>query len=241
MKNSESLERLDDLLLGGMKLYQREDQFCFSIDAVMLAHFMPVKAHKRYVDLGTGTAVIPHILVHRGATHVTGIEVNPMMAALSRKSVAYNHLEEAITIVDGDYRHMTVGLKSYDGAVINPPYFEVGRGHLSEASGMRQALHEVNTTLDEVIRAACTLIKDHGYIWLIHRSERLQDIMQVCGAHDVSIKRVRFVHGTPQKASKLVLIEGRLRGNSGLIVEPPLYTHGVDGTYSEEVRSWYES
>ena len=59
-------ERLDDLILDGMKLIQRNDEFCFSLDTVLLARFGDVIKGPT-LDLGTGTAAIPLILSARGA------------------------------------------------------------------------------------------------------------------------------------------------------------------------------
>lgn len=70
-------ERLDDLVRDGMRIIQRPDQFCFSIDSVLLAHFVRVRRKDRIADLGTGTGVIPLLLTALGAEHVTGIEKIP--------------------------------------------------------------------------------------------------------------------------------------------------------------------
>ena len=91
-------ERLDDLVLDGMKLIQRDDQFCFSIDTVLLAHFGPVLRGPA-LDLGTGTAAIPLILTARGATDVTGVELNPVMADIARRNAALNGRDDRIRIV----------------------------------------------------------------------------------------------------------------------------------------------
>ena len=96
-------ERLDDLVLDGMKIIQRDDQFCFSLDTVLLAHFGTVPRGE-VLDLGTGTAAIPLILSARGAVSVTGAELNPVMADIARRNVILNGREPVITIVEGDYR-----------------------------------------------------------------------------------------------------------------------------------------
>ena len=96
-------ERLDDLVLDGMKVIQRDDQFCFSLDTVLLAHFGAVPRGK-VLDLGTGTAAIPLILSARGAVSVTGAELNPVMADIARRNVALNGRGPVITIVEEDYR-----------------------------------------------------------------------------------------------------------------------------------------
>ena len=91
-------ERLDDLVLDGMKIIQRDDQFCFSLDTVLLAHFGRVP-HGPALDLGTGTAAIPLILTARGARQVTGVELNPVMADVARRNVLLNAKDDCITIL----------------------------------------------------------------------------------------------------------------------------------------------
>lgn len=96
-------ERLDDLVRDGMKIIQRPDQFCFSIDSVLLAHFVKIRRGDRIADLGTGTAVIPLLLTAFGAENVTGIEMNPVTADMAARSVSGNHREDRIRITEGDY------------------------------------------------------------------------------------------------------------------------------------------
>ena len=98
-------ERLDDLVLDGMKVIQRADQFCFSIDTILLAHFGKV-AQGAVLDLGTGTAAIPLILAARGAMNITAIELNPVMADIASRNVQLNKKEAAVSVVAGDYRQL---------------------------------------------------------------------------------------------------------------------------------------
>ncbi len=98
-------ERLDDLCLDGMKIIQRDDEFCFSLDTVVLAHFGAVpKGH--ILDMGTGTAAIPLILAARGARQITAVELNPVMADIARRNIALNGKGHCITVKEGDYRHI---------------------------------------------------------------------------------------------------------------------------------------
>ena len=142
-------ERLDDLVLDGMKVIQRDDQFCFSLDTVLLAHFGAVP-HGPALDLGTGTAAIPLILTARGAKALTAVEFNPVMADIARRNVALNGRDDRITIVEGDYRRIREWAASGAFAAVyaNPPYREKSRGAYSDVDGIRrldsalQALHQ---------------------------------------------------------------------------------------------------
>ena len=166
-------ERLDDLVLDGMKLIQRDDQFCFSIDTVLLAHFGPVLRGPA-LDLGTGTAAIPLILTARGATDVTGVELNPVMADIARRNAALNGRDDRIRIVEGDYRRIKEWSPSgyYSVVYANPPYREKSRGAYSETDGIRRARHEETATLDDVMEAVKYALKYRGRFRMVHITER---------------------------------------------------------------------
>ena len=79
-------ERLDDLLCSGRHIIQNTQEFCFSIDAVLLAHYPKLKKSWRVFDLGTGTGVMP-LLIADQVKEIHAIELNPVMAELARKNV----------------------------------------------------------------------------------------------------------------------------------------------------------
>lgn len=233
-------ERLDDLVLDGMKLIQRDDQFCFSIDTVLLAHFGPVLRGPA-LDLGTGTAAIPLILTARGATDVTGVELNPVMADIARRNAALNGRDDRIRIVEGDYRRIKEWSPSgyYSAVYANPPYREKSRGAYSEADGIRRARHEETATLDDVMEAVKYALKYRGRFRMVHITERLADILESMRRHDVEPKALQMIHGRPDKKAKLFLVEGVRGGSAGLEIWPPLIVHEADGSYSRAVLDMY--
>lgn len=233
-------ERLDDLVLDGMKLIQRDDQFCFSIDTVLLAHFGPVLRGPA-LDLGTGTAAIPLILTARGATDVTGVELNPVMADIARRNAALNRRDDRIRIVEGDYRRIKEWSPSgyYSVVYANPPYREKSRGAYSEADGIRRARHEETATLDDVMEAVKYALKYRGRFRMVHITERLTDILESMRRHDVEPKALQMIHGRPDKKANLFLVEGVRGGSAGLDVLPPLIVHEADGSYSRAVLDMY--
>lgn len=233
-------ERLDDLVLDGMKLIQRDDQFCFSIDTVLLAHFGVVPKGKA-LDLGTGTAAIPLILSARGARAVTAMEYNPVMADVARRNVAMNEKDGVISVVEGDYRDMKSYFPSgaFDAVYVNPPYREKSRGAYSAVDGIRRARHEETATLDDVLAAASYALKYHGRFRMVHITERLVDIFEAMRAHDLEPKVLQLVYGTAKKKAKIFLVEAIRGGNPGLEVLPPLIVHEADGAYTTEVLEMY--
>ncbi|MCH4166184.1 MAG: methyltransferase [Megasphaera sp.] len=235
-----SHERLDDLILDGMKLIQRDDQFCFSVDTVLLAQFGTM-CHGPILDLGTGTAAIPLILTARGATAVTAVELNPVMADIARRNVKLNNRGAAVQVIEADYRHMAAWAASgsFDMVYANPPYREKSRGATSEVQGIRRARHEETATLEDVMAAAQYALKYHGRFRMVHITERLTDILESMRTHGIEPKIIRLIYGHSHARAKIFLVEGIRGGNPGVDVLPPLIIHEADGRYSQEVLAMY--
>lgn len=250
---------LDDLIIGGRKVYQRSDQFKFSIDAVLLAHFCNFSPKRFYLDLGTGSGVLPLLGTALGAGHITGVEVNPIMASLAKDSVAYNGLESDISIVEADYDMCRVGRpsgqskghidaerpyiflrnKPFDGILVNPPYYDGDAGHRPQSEALALALHDDHTSLDSVVASAKRLLKFGGPLWMVYTASRLPYALGILQKYRFEAKRLRMVHSFASSQAKLVLIEARLGAKPGLIVEKPLCIYEKENIYSEEVASWY--
>lgn len=233
-------ERLDDLMMRGRRIFQREGEFCFSIDSVLLAHFPRLKKIFKVLDLGTGTAVIP-LLIADEVAHVHAIELNPLMAATARRSVALNELDDRITIIEGDYRELKKFFRaeSFDLVTVNPPYRALGSGEVNQSVGIANARHEFTATLEDVIRAARFALKYHGRLCMIHIAERLCEIVDSLHRHQLEMKRLRLIQPKFARPPNLILIEAMVGARSGLEILPPLIVHNDDGSYSEEIKKIY--
>ena len=233
---------ITELLLSGFQLFQDEGEFKFSIDAILLAHFGEAKPNKRYLELGTGTGVIPHVLYHRGARHVVGVDCNSHVVELAQKSVIHNDIADAVAMVELDYMSDAgkVYYGQFDGIYMNPPYFETNSGLLSTVENVALALHEQEYSMKDRLLQAQRYLKFGGTLWMIYTSPRLESLISAIEETQFRVKRMRFVHGNQEKVSKLVLLELKYGRKQGMIVEPPLYIYEVDGSYSDEVYAYYE-
>ena len=233
---------ITELLLSGFQLFQDEREFKFSIDAILLAHFGEAKPRKHYLELGTGTGVIPHVLYHRGARHVVGVDCNSRVIELAKKSVIHNGIVEAVSMVELDY--MSDDGKSYygqfDGIYMNPPYFETNSGLLSQEESVALALHEQQHSMKDRLLQAQRYLKFGGTLWMIYTTPRLESLLSAIEQTQFRVKRMRFIHGNQDKVSKLVLLELKYGGKQGMMVEPPLYMYELDGSYTDEVQAYYE-
>lgn len=234
-------ERLDDLIIGGMKLIQHPEEFCFSLDAVLLAQFATVRRDARVIDLGTGTGVVALLVAQRGAAHVTGLEISPVMAERASRSVVYNQLQERVQIMAGDLRDIRQlqPAGEFDLVVSNPPYRPVQGGYISPNDLVARARHEVTANLQDVVAAAAYLVKYRGRFAMVHLPERLSEIMNAMQAHGLEPKRLQLVQAGPSRKPNMALIEGIRGAKPGLDVLPALHVYQPDGSYSPEIQAYY--
>ena len=234
-------ERIDDLLVGGMKIIQNANEFCFSLDAVLLAHFASAKAHYQVLDLGTGTGVIP-LLLSRRVRHIEALELNSVMAELASRNVALNSLQAKISVCQGDLCDIREFYppEFADLVVSNPPYRPLCQGNLNNLDGVARARHEITATLNDVVRSARYALKFRGRFAMVHLPERLGEILVAMHENQLEPKRLQFVHPKIDKKPNMVLVEAVAGGKpGGLLVEPPLVAHDEAGNYTETVRKYF--
>ena len=240
-KSMGAFERVDDLMRSGRHIIQDTREFCFSMDAVLLAHFPRWKRKQRVLDLGTGTGVIPLIIADEVA-HVDAIELNPVTASLARRNVRLNGLEDKVAVREGDFRRIReiYAAESFDVVVANPPYRPVAEGRISARDGVACARHELTATLEDVVSSARYALRFRGTFAMVHLPERLGEILVVLHAHQMEAKRLRMIQPKQGKAPNMMLLEavaGAAPG--GLRVLPPLVVHEEDGRYTEEILRIY--
>ena len=235
-------ERIDDLIIGGYKLIQHPDEFCFAIDAVLLGNFATLKRKCRVVDLGSGSGVLGFILLHRGAQSVSGIELNAAMAERSRRSILMNDCSAKFIIIENDYKKIREiwPAESADLVIANPPYRKRESGYISSKPGVAMAKHELTADYRDAIDAAVYLLPTGGILCLSHLPERLPEIISYLRDNGFEPKRLRMVHPSKVKNANIVLVESRRGVKSGLTVEPPLIIHEPDGEYSAEIKEYYQ-
>lgn len=235
-------ERIDDLQYKGLKIIQKTNGFCFGVDAVLLANFVDIKKQDRVIDLGTGTGIIPVLLAGKTeAREITGLEIQGEMAEMASRSVLLNGLSERVKIVCGDIKKSLelFGAASFNAVLTNPPYMNSGGGLVNPSDMKAVSRHEILCTLEDVIRSSSRLLVPGGQFAMVHRPERLVDILYLMRSHAIEPKQLRFVHPSPYKKANLVLIKGTRGGNPQLKMMEPLYVYDENGNYSEEINRIY--
>ena len=132
------------------------------------------------------------------------------------------------------------GNESIDTITCNPPYFKISESsNLNDNRIKSIARHEILLNLDDIFNVAKVILKNNGNIAIVHRSERLCDIISCMRKNCIEPKKIRFVYPKVGRESNIVLIEGIKNGNSGVKVLKPLYAHDEDGNYSKEVKEMF--
>lgn len=233
-------DTLDTLVDGKLRLYQSRAGYRYSLDALLLAHFAPVKRRQRVVDLGAGNGAIALLLsyLHPSAA-LTGLEVQPGMAARAKRNVALNLLSDRIEIVAGDVREIGAHFEasSCDVVVSNPPFRDPRSGRISPNREKQLARHEVKGELKDFVAAAAFLLRAKGRLAMIYSAERAVELLAGLRRAGVEPKRLRWVHSFAADAALLVLVEAVKGGRSGVEVAAPLVIYREGKEYSEEVAA----
>jgi len=235
-------EQLYDLLsIPGLKIYQDNDYLSFSIDSVLLADFTVVKQKTaRIMDFGTGFGPIPLFLSLKTKAKIFGIDKEPYVIEMAKKSVLYNRLENQIELQVMDIKdsYLYYPQSSFDLVTVNPPFFKYsGDKVINTNKGKALARHEIDLTLEDVIVSAKRLLSTGGSLVMVHRADRLEEIILTLNKHHFNLKRMRFVYSKKGKPAFMVLMEAFQNGSTGsLSMLEPLTIYGEDGDYTDEVK-----
>ncbi len=234
-------ETLDDLQ-NNYYIIQKEKSFRFGVDAVLLSDFASKGRISQAVDLGSGSGIIP-ILIYakRQVKKIIGIEIDADMAEMAQRSVRYNNLQDKIEIIAMDLKvaHKKLGKGKFDTVVTNPPYLKKGSGIVNKDSKQAIARIEVSCTLRDIINTAHQLLLPNGRFYMVHRTDRLVDIVYTMRNLGIEPKKIRFVHSAYNKRPHLLLIEGLKGGRPELKFMEPLYIYDDKGNYTDEINDIY--
>lgn len=233
-------------LLGYKDKYivQNTQMFNFSLDSVLLPNFVTLNKNiKNILDIGCGNAPIPLILSTKTSALITGVEIQKDVYDLAVKSVKINNLENQINIINADINELynKFETESFDVITCNPPFFKVSeQSNLNKYDYKTIARHEVKLNLDDIFKISKKLLKNNGYVAIVHRPERLLDILESMKKYNIEPKKIQFIYPKTNMESNILLVEGKKNGNKGLKILPPIYTHLENGEYTEQIKKYFE-
>ena len=236
-------ERIDDLELNNLKIIQNKNGFCFGMDSVLLSDFAKnIKPNTKVIDLGTGTGILPILLSAKTkASKIVGIEIQEDVANMANRSVELNNLQNRLEIIRENIKNLknVYETNSFDAIVTNPPYKTKGTGGINELKSKLISRHEITADLEDFISISSYLLKDQSNIYMVHRPERLVDILSIFRKYKLEPKELKLVQPNCGKAPNLVLIKATKNAKPFLKIDKPLYIYKSDGTYTEELLKIY--
>ncbi len=235
--------RNDLLGVPRLSIYQDTDAFNFSIDSMLLADFVTITARtKNICDLCSGNAPIPLYLTLRTNVNIIGVEVQKNSYDLAVRSIEENNLSKQINIVLDNLVGISnkIGKNCFEVVTCNPPFFKLGNNNLNPNDKKAIARHEILANLDDIVKEASILLNTKGRLAMVHRPDRLVEIIETFKKYHIEPKRLRFVYPKLNGSCNHILIEGIKDASSGgLVVLPPLIVYNENNQWTNEVLKIY--
>ena len=236
-------ERIDDLEYNGLKIIQNKNGFCFGIDSVLLSDFAKeIKENSRVLDLGTGTGILPILLCGKtDLKEIIGMEIQEDVAEMAQRNSKLNGLENRFKVINENILNIEKVLekRSFDAIVTNPPYKRKDTGRINEEKTKQIARHEITANLEDFIKTSETMLKDKGSLYMVHRPERLVELMSLLKKYKLEPKILKLVQPTIDKNPNLVLIKAVKNAKPFLKIEKTLIVYNQDRSYTDEILKIY--
>lgn len=225
-------------------IYQDSDCFLFSLDSVLLANFVTLKlTDKMIIDLCSGNAPIPMLMSFRTKARIFGVEIQNKIYEMGVKSIEENGMDKQIRLYNSDVKSIDnfFDAESVDVVTCNPPYFKYnGDKYTNYNDSKKIARHEVMITLEDIISKSSYLLKNNGTFAMVHRPDRLIEIIELLKKYRIEPKKIRIVYPKHNKEANMLLIEGVKNGKLGLKILPPLITHLDNNQYCNEIKDLFD-
>ena len=243
MVNVGQIEINDLVYFKNIKIVQDKDYFNFSLDSVLLPNFVDItKKTQMILDMCTGNAPIPLILSTKTDAKIYAVELQKEVYNLAKETIKINKLDNQIVLINNNIKNLKkiFNTETFDIITCNPPYFKKKEDSIINENIVKSiARHEIEMELEDVMLISKSLLKNEGSLVLVHRTDRLIEIIELMRKHNIEPKRMRLIYPKINTESNLVLIDGRKNGKKGLKILPPLYIHNDDNSYTKEVLEMF--
>ena len=238
------MEVINDIVGKNLKIYQNDDYFKFSLESILLPNFVEIRLKdKKILDLCSGNCPIPLILSTKTNVPIYGVELQKEIYELGIKSIKINNKENQITLLNEDICNLKNIFKgdTFDLITVNPPYFKNLDTSLKNKNIIKSlARHEDNLTIDKLFKISSYLLKENGNFYMVHRTERLIEILDLLKQNNLTPKIIQFIYPNNNKESKLFMIKASKGGKMGLKVIDGIYIHKDDGSYRDEIQEIFK-
>ena len=235
-------ETIEDLQLHGMKLIQKKDGFRYGMDSVLLAHFANINSNDSVADFGTGSGVLPLLLIGRGkGFRFTCFEIQDEYAEMAKRTMRINHLEECVDVVhmDAVLAYQQIKPCSMDAVICNPPYGISGMTVKSPVMKRAIARSQGSDTMEGFLKSAFRILKGHGKFITVYPATRMLLLMQLMQQAHLEPKKFQLVYPYENKPANLVLIEAVKDAKPMLHPMEPLIIYTKERNLTNRLKSVY--
>ena len=199
-------------------IFQYEDGFKFSLDSILLAEYINIPKNAIILDMCTGNAPVPLIISTKNNNKIYCFEIQKEIANLAKESIEYNNLCNQISIYNDDINNIGsyFEAESFDIITCNPPYFKENIKNLNKNDLLTIARHEIKINLDVIFSIASKYLKQNGYFYLVHRPERLDDIITLGIKYKLPVKEIQLVTTKENNEPSILLVKCRKNGKQGI-------------------------
>lgn len=231
-------EVVEDLCLDGLGIIQNTGLYRFTSDAVILANFVRAKRTDALLDIGTGSGIVAILATHKNnLSNVIGVEIQPEMADMARRSVALNQMQDRIKIMNADVRDFyKICPKVFDIITCNPPYKKAQAGKVNVCESKRLARHEVTLDLPTLCKVASRHLKFGGKFFVCMDAVRSAELLCELKNAGLEPKKMFFTQSSAESEGKILFVQAQKGAKAGIRVLPTLITNDLDGTYLETVK-----
>ena len=226
-----------EYLPNGLTLSLCEGAFPLSTDSMVLAHFVRLPRNARVLDLGSGCGTLGLLLCSKDPTcHVTGIELEEQNHLEALENIRRNGLESRMESLCADLRSVSGRFSpgSFSCCVSNPPYFSGG----AASRTLPTARQEGSCTPEDLFSLGASLLKFGGDFFLVHKPERLAELIATAGKYRLEAKRLCLVRHREDGPVNLILLQLRKGAKPGLVWEE-IILHRADGSPTPVYKEIY--
>ena len=211
------LENFDN----GISIYQNDNLYKFTQDAIMLAKFCNIKHSDNVLELCAGSGVISfyaYSLCPFNKLYFN--EIQPEMCEIIKENINFNNFKRKSKIFNCNLKELKLSdfNKPLDVIICNPPYFKANEhSKINEKYEIAVARHEIEANLEDIISKAANLLKDKGRLYMVHLASRSAEVIGECYKHNLQVKRLKYIFNG-EKEAYLVLIEAIKNAQPGVRV-----------------------
>lgn len=217
------MKKIDNFKLehfdNGISVYQSDNFYKFTQDAILLAKFCNIKHSDNVLELCAGSGVISFYAYSLCPfNHLYFNEIQTEMCEIIEENIKFNGFKRKSKIFNCNLKDLKLSdfPKSLDVIICNPPYQKVNEKSLiNERPEIALARHEIEANLDDIIKKSSELLKDKGRLYMVHIAPRVTEIVTDCAKYNMQVKRMKFIFNGDKEAY-LVLIEAVKGANPGV-------------------------